>query len=385
MTMVQWQEAGCARAAHWRSAAGVAAPKRVRPVDAELALERAYVLACEGTALLWRGDWASARRLLQWLGRRLDRRPPQLPPPDAPPGAGFHLHRKSQAERARLLGLVLVPLTGDFGVALAGAPDTREACAAAWGAADGTPTVVALRELLGVWGAWGWQQSGVLVPALGPEVRIHPHYGVFSPVRGEYLDLVAAEPLPTGCEPPGPSLAFDIGTGTGVLAALLARRGVQRVVATDTEPRALACAADNLDRLGLRQRVELREGDLFPPGRAPLVVCNPPWLPVRAHAPLERALYDEGSRMLRGFLGGLAAHLTAGGEGWLLLSNFAELLGLRGEGELARWIADAGLEVRGQRQTRPVHGKSRDVDDPLHAARAAEVTSLWRLGVRDTA
>ena len=53
-------------------------------------------------------------------------------------------------------------------------------------------------------------------------------------MRGEYLDLVAKAPLPSR------ELAFDIGTGTGVLAAILARRGVKRVVATDLDPRALA-------------------------------------------------------------------------------------------------------------------------------------------------
>jgi hypothetical protein len=35
-------------------------------------------------------------------------------------------------------------------------------------------------------------------------------------------------------------------------------------------------------------------------------------------------VYDEGSRMLLGFLNGLAAHLAPGGEGWLILSDLAE-------------------------------------------------------------
>ena len=48
-----------------------------------------------------------------------------------------------------------------------------------------------------------------------------------------------------------------------------------------TGPRALACARENLQRLGLTGRVELQQQDLFPEGKAPLVVCNPPWLPAR--------------------------------------------------------------------------------------------------------
>ena len=104
-------------------------------------------------------------------------------------------------------------------------------------------------------------QEGRGDPALGGD-RIHPHYGVFSPVRGEYVDLVAQAPLPAG------DTAFDIGVGTGVLSAVLARRGLARVIATDQDARALACARENLERLGLTNRVELVQADLFPPGRA---------------------------------------------------------------------------------------------------------------------
>jgi prophage antirepressor-like protein len=86
--------------------------------------------------------------------------------------------------------------------------------------------------------------------------------------------------------------------------------------------------------------------------------------------------------MLRGFLAGLAAHLTPGGEGWLILSDLAEHLGLRTRAELLAAIDAAGLEVRGRIDARPSHPRVADVADPLHAARAAEVTSLWRLVVR---
>src|SRR5439155_3977036 len=224
-------------------------------------------------------------------------------------------------------------------------------------------------------GAHEWRKKGVAIPALGQ--RIHPHYGVFSPVRGEYVGLVADAPLPRLT----PSLAFDIGTGTGVLAAVLAQRGIQRVIATDQDPRALSCARDNLARLKLAHQVELLETDLFPPGRAPLVVCNPPWLPARPSSAIEYAIYDPDSRMLRGFLGGLAAHLAPGGEGWLILSDLAEHLGLRPRAELMAMIETAGLKVLGRIDVRPQHPKASDASDPLHAARAAEVTSLWRLAV----
>ena len=192
-------------------------------------------------------------------------------------------------------------------------------------------------------------------------------------MRGEYIDLVANAPLPAM------TVAFDIGTGTGVLAAVLARRGVQRVVATDQEPRALVCARDNVARLGLTGRIDVVHADLFPQGQAPLVICNPPWLPARPSSPIEHAVYDEDSRMLRGFLQGLSAHLSAGGEGWLILSDLAEHLGLRTRADLLGWIAGAGLRVVGRHEARPRHPKANDPDDPLHAARSKEVTALWRL------
>lgn len=337
--------------------------------------DTAYRLACEGTALLWCGDYQGARQLLSAMARRADRgprRPRRRRAPAASPAEAFHQHRQAQSRRARVLGMLLVPLDGDYGVPLRRAPDVRQACAEAYGPAEG-PSVTSLRELLGLIGAHEWRTKGVVVPALGGD-RIHPHYGVFSPVRGEYVDLVAEAPLPGDS-----SLAYDIGTGTGVLAAVLARRGVGRVVATDQDPRALACAGENIARLGLAGRVDVVREDLFPGGRAPLVVCNPPWVPARPTSPVEYAVYDPDSRMLHGFLDGLAGHLAPGGEGWLILSDLAEHLGLRPREELQAAFDAAGLKVVDRLDTRPGHRRATDPDDPLHEARAAEVTSLWRL------
>ncbi|HVL77406.1 MAG TPA: class I SAM-dependent methyltransferase, partial [Noviherbaspirillum sp.] len=181
---------------------------------------------------------------------------------------------------------------------------------------------------------------------------------------------------------PAVTRAFDIGTGTGVLAAVLARRGVEQVVATDQDPRALACARENIARLGLGGQVQVMQADLFPPGRAMLAVCNPPWLPARPSSPIEYAVYDPDSRMLRGFLNGLADHLEPGGEGWLILSDIAEHLGLRSRAELLAMIDGAGLTVLGRLDARPRHPKAGDPDDPLYQARKKEVTSLWRLAAK---
>ncbi|MFH8556810.1 MULTISPECIES: methyltransferase [Streptomyces] len=377
--VVEWTEADEVRSARWRSESGAPPPRRIVIADDRMKADAAYKLACEGTALLWRGDFHNARQLMTALARRIDRRPRKAPPAD--PALAFHQHRAAQNQRARILGMLLIPLDAAHAVPLHRAPDVRAACAQAYGPpepgagspAAATASVVSLRELLGLIGAYEWRKKGVEVPALGGD-RIHPHYGVFSPARGEYVDLVARAPLPSQ------DLAFDIGTGTGVLASVLARRGVRRIVATDQDPRALACARENTERLGVAGQVEVVEADLFPAGRAPLVVCNPPWVPAKPTSPVEHAVYDPGSRMLRGFLNGLADHLSPGGEGWLILSDLAEHLGLRPRAELLDTFASAGLTVLDRLDIAPRHPRAHDISDPLHAARAAEVTSLWRLG-----
>jgi len=371
-TVVSWVETGETRSARWQSESGAPPPKRVVIADDSTTADTAYRLACEGTAMLWRGDFQNARQLLQALARRTGRKPRK---PASSPAEAFNLYRQAQSQRARTLAMLLLPINGDYSIPLRRAPDVRQACTEACGPGGAAPFVASLRELLGLIGAHEWRKNGVEIPALGE--RIHPHYGVYSPVRGEYISLVAEAPFPSGAAPP--SLAFDIGTGTGVLAAVLARRGVTRIVATDQDPRALACARENLARLGLINRVEVVQHDLFPAGRAPLVVCNPPWIPARPNSPLEYAIYDPDSRMLRRFLDGLAAHLEPGGEGWLILSDLAEHLGLRTRAELLTAIDEAGLKVVGRMDVRPDHPRATDDTDPLHTARAAEVTSLWRL------
>ncbi|MFA6920715.1 MAG: class I SAM-dependent methyltransferase [Gallionella sp.] len=394
--VLNWNEAGENKSARWRSESGSAPPKKVVIADDRMTADAAYRLACEGTALLWRGDYQNARQLLQAMARRANEKPrktkarqARLPLLNPRPLAGeeaneslralhineaFHLHRQAQSQRARTLGMLLLPFNSDHSIPLRRAPDAIAACSEALGFVT-EPYIASLRSLLGLIGAHEWRKIGVEIPAL--DSRIHPHYGVFAPVRGEYVTLVNEAPLPELCKTQ--SVAFDIGTGTGVLAAVLARRGIGHVVATDQDSRALACAHENLARLALADQVDVVEADLFPGGRAALIVCNPPWVPARPSSPLEYAVYDPESRMLRGFLSGLAAHLLPGGEGWLILSDLAEHLGLRTREELLATINAAGLQVLGKVDIKPRHPKASDTDDPLHAARSAEITSLWRL------
>lgn len=343
-----------------------------------MSADAAHKLCCEGTALLWRGDFQNAKQLLQALSRRIDR--PGKKPKKAPETTfeAFHFHRQAQSQKARILGMLLIELNVGYHINLRRAPDVKAACEHAYGKSTQN-IVVSLREILGLIGAYEWHKNGVEIPQI--QEKIHPSYGVFSPIRGEYLTLVDQAPLPNPC-----NVAFDIGTGTGVLAAILANRGIKNIIATDNAPRALACAQENITRLNLKNYVHVIEADLFPNqenGKADLIVCNPPWLPARPSSALESAVYDDKSQMLKGFLTGLKHHLSETGEGWLILSDFAEHLSLRTHEDLLTWIKDAGLTVIEKIDTKAKHNKPLNKSDPLHEARKAEVTSLWRLGIGD--
>ena len=382
--MIHWEEGGKACSAKWHSENGIAPHKKVEIGDDTLTADIAYRLACEGTAILYQGDFQNARQLLQALIRRVDKPSKKSTRADRvakektkSPLDAFNLHRLSQSQRARILGMVLIPINADHSISLRRAPDVAQACLEAYGV-QGEPYVISLRELLGVISAHEWRKKGVPVLARDDEeIRIHPHYGVFSPIRGEYIELVLKAPLPSALEQS--SIAFDIGTGTGVLSVVLAMRNINKIVATDLDDRAITCAQDNIDRLHLNGQVAVCKTHLFPEGKAALIVCNPPWLPARPSSSLEHAVYDPDSQMLKGFLESLKDHLLPKGEGWLILSDLAEHLGLRTREELLSWIAAADLTVVTRLDTKPHHPKAFDKTDALHIARAKETTSLWRL------
>ena len=76
----------------------------------------------------------------------------------------------------------------------------------------------------------------------------------------------------------------DLGTGSGAIALALARERPEcRVIATDVSAAALALAASNATRLGLRN-VEFRRGHWCAPlgrDRPALIVANPPYVASR--------------------------------------------------------------------------------------------------------
>ena len=395
-SLLQWQENEATQAALWRADSTMTAPRRIVIADDSLSADSAYRLACEGQAMLWRGDFQNARQLLSALGRRLDKparetsakaRHRRAGKEDAKPvfPHAFHLHRQALAQQARILSSVMIELDASWHCALRRAPDWSEACREAWGdipADQGARSVIVpLRELLGALGAHEWRKKGVALAVPGmPEFSIHPHYGVFS--RCAASTWIWWRRRPAGRSPAGRcrSLGYRHGHGCAfrsLAAPWRAAGGGHRPERPGPglcagQPAATGIGAAREPAQG--RPVHRRPGR--PGGLQSTVVAG------QGQLLLEQAVYDEGSRMLRSFVQGLAAHLLPGGEGWLILSDLAEHLQLRSREQLLEWIEAAGLQVLGREDIRPRHGKAADAVDPLHAARAAEVTSLWRLAPR---
>lgn len=129
-----------------------------------------------------------------------------------------------------------------------------------------------------------------------------------------------------------PSLALDVGTGSGAIAVTLAAELPSvRVVATDISPGALRTARENARRHGVSERLLFAccdaDSALKCAGRFDVVVSNPPYvadgewdsLPagVREHEP-PRALLGgpDGLSFLRRLVAGADALLSPGGELW---------------------------------------------------------------------
>lgn len=353
----------------YRSESDEPAPTQCTQVDDRLTAVVALQRVGKGEHLEYVGDFQNAKQLLGAMSRRLTSRGRPKTALEA-----FRAERRARQREHEALSKILVRLDPSYRLALAKAPDVAQACRWVWGEPKGRETLVALKTLLGILGAAQWRREGLPVPGLEGELR--PHYGVFLPTRTEYLALLQEAPSPKG------KRLFDVGCGTGVLSFLLLQRGAASAIATDLDPRSVACAQDNARRLGLEERFEAREADLFPPGKADLIVCNPPWIPEPPKNRVDRAVFDEGSAFLKRFLTELPAHLNAGGEGLLILSDLAVLLGLRPVGWLEEQFEAAGLVVKWKKSKAPTHGKAKDREDPLHAARSREVTTLYGLGVK---
>jgi ribosomal protein L3 glutamine methyltransferase len=103
---------------------------------------------------------------------------------------------------------------------------------------------------------------------------------------------------------------LDLGTGSGCLAILAARRfPAAKIDAVDVSSDALALAAKNVVAYGLGDRIALRQGDLFVPvagERYDLILANPPYVDAPGMAALPPECRHEPALALDGGGDGIA-------------------------------------------------------------------------------
>jgi release factor glutamine methyltransferase len=229
-------------------------------------------------------------------------------------------------------------------------PDHPPELLAAAGGERSTLISLVHRRLRGEPLAWvtGRAAFGELIVTVGP--------GTYVP-RWQSLELAAraAARLPEG------GRAIDLCTGSGAIAAALQlRRRTARVVGTDIDAGAVACARTN--------GVEARRGDLFEPvpsefeGTTDVVVAVVPYVPTSAlqYLPHDARSYEvpshyhggpDGTDVLRRVVAGAPKFLRPGGGLLLELGGEqADVVGplMRevGYGQIEVW-ADEDGDVRG--------------------------------------
>ena len=184
--------------------------------------------------------------------------------------------------------------------------------------------------------------EGVPVDALGGTITILPHVYVPSDqsvpaMLSRYAGLLAGKTV------------LDLGTGTGVLALVAAKLGAARVVATDSNPKAVENARRNVARFSLGERIEIAgPGDLFGPvgdRTFDVIVFNAPWIQGEPQTLYDTANYDPGFKVIDGFMREAPGRLSPDGAILLQYSNVSERKGEDSFGHLNGIIAAAGLRI----------------------------------------
>lgn len=151
---------------------------------------------------------------------------------------------------------------------------------------------------------------------------------VLNPVVFRGGELLARTVATSPLAEPSANRALDMGTGTGVGAVFLARRG-WRVAAVDINPEAVRCARINALLNHLEDRVEVRHGDLFAPvegERFDLILFNPPFFRGEPSGLFDLAW--RGTDVMERFAAGLANALTPEGRALILLSTDGDAEGM---------------------------------------------------------
>jgi len=160
------------------------------------------------------------------------------------------------------------------------------------------------------------------VEVAGMTLRINPY--VWDPTRGKsskmFLRVLAEYPLVDD------ERILDVGTGSGVLALVLWKRGAKHIQAVDNMEEAVKTARYNFERNGAD--IETRSSDLFSnvSGRYGLIVFNAPAThPLRRDVPRTmQSLWSPEDNLQLRYAKGLEEHLVVCGKALLMYSRFPD-------------------------------------------------------------
>jgi len=152
----------------------------------------------------------------------------------------------------------------------------------------------------------------------GLELRLHPQ--VYEPAEDTFL---LAENLVVR---PGQT-ALDVGTGTGIIALLMAKEA-DFVLGVDVNPTAVELSMKNAELNGITN-AEFRLSDLFEnvSGKFNVITFNAPYLPGEPEEPIDLALVggENGREVLDRFIGEVRDYLKPNGTVQIVQSSITGL------------------------------------------------------------
>lgn len=185
-------------------------------------------------------------------------------------------------------------------------------------------------------------REGLFISALEGRVYVFPH--VFVPSDQKVVTLLA-DHLDVG----EADRVLDMGTGTGLLALLVARRGGRTIVATDSNPEAVKNARFNAHYWGFSERIDVRGPahlfDSVQGERFDVILFNAPWIEDEPRTLYETALYDKNYAVITEFIQRAPDHLTPEGRILLQYSKISELTGHGSIQNLHDVIEASGLTI----------------------------------------
>ncbi len=157
----------------------------------------------------------------------------------------------------------------------------------------------------------------------GPVEGLPERLALFDTVFWDPRDTVSLRALIAQTDLIRDKTVLEIGTGSGLISLFSLYYGAAKVVATDVNPNAIENARYNAKRLGLDDRLEVRQvslddtrafSALGPSERFDLIISNPPWEDAVPTKISQYAFYDPSFVLLKSLLAELPERLNPGGK-----------------------------------------------------------------------